>query len=319
MNIIPKIPRINNSSLNLMKCTQDIYGKLRRYLKLNPDDVNIVNLKIDSPEGRIPIRIYYPDTDMYVQAEEISGNNQGCLIFLHGGGFVIGSIETHENLCLKLARETGRVIISVDYKLAPKYIYPAAIRDCYCVYYYVCKNHKALKLNINDIAIGGASAGGNIALGVMEMCLRRNKIGKLPSALVLQYPVTDIESILMEEYTDSLVENAQGHTLTTEALVEMLKYYIPYFEKDAGIEYPHLLGNPYLSPVKSELIFQYPKVIMISAGKDPLRDDNRMFAEVLEQNGVEFEHHEYVEMPHAFMSFDFKETDQAFEKIKDFL
>lgn len=319
MNIIPKIPRINDGSLNLMKFTQGAYGKLRRYIKINPDDVNIVNLKVNSPEGKIPIRIYYPNAARNLKAGMEPGDGQGCLIFLHGGGFVMGSIETHENLCLKLARDTRRVIISVDYKLAPKHIYPAAIRDCYCVYYYVCKNHKALKLNPKDIAIGGTSAGGNVALGVMEMCLRRQKTGNLPSALVLQYPVTDIESILMEEYTPSAIENAQGHTLTMEALSKMLKYYIPYFDKEAGTQYPHLLGNPYLSPVKSELIFQYPKVIMISGGKDPLRDDNRLFAEVMAQNGVEFEHHEYAEMPHAFMSFDFMETDQAFEKIKDFL
>ncbi len=319
MNKIPKIPRINDGSLNIMKCTQDLYGKLKRYIKINPDDIDIVNLKVNSPEGRIPIRIYYPRISETLKPDSDEAKAQGCLIFLHGGGFVIGSLETHENLCLKLARETGRIIISVDYKLAPKHIYPAAIRDSYCIYYYVCKNHKALKIDIEDIAIGGTSAGGNIALGVMEMCLRRKNRGNIPSALVLQYPVTDIESILMNEYTPSAVENAQGHTLTMEALNKMLKYYITYFDKEAGEQYPHLLGNPYLSPAKSELIFQYPRVIMISAGKDPLRDDNRLFAQMLAQNGVEFEHHEYVQMPHAFMSFDFEETDKAFEKIKDFL
>ena len=310
---LPEIPQINDRNLKLIRYTQGVYDKFKKMVRINPDGIEIFDLEVKSPVGKIPVRLYYPGNTRN------DGKLHEALMFLHGGGFVMGSIETHDKICTKMAEKTGRIIASVGYRLSPKHIYPSAIRDCYCVYYYLCKNHKALMIKQEDIAIGGTSAGGNLALGVMEMCLRRNKRGVLPSALVLQYPLTDIESVLMEDYTNSALENANGKTLTLDAMTKMLRYYIPYFEREAGIEAPHLLGNPYLSPVKSELIFQYPKVIMISADKDILRDDNRNFATVMAQNGVEFEHHEYCNMPHAFMSFDCEETEMAFGLIAEFL
>lgn len=300
------------NNLRFIKYSQKVYSKLKENFVIRPSDFDIINLKIKSPEGKIPIRVYYPQNT-------IKRDGNSCIFFMHGGGFVMGNLDTHEGICLKLARETGRVIISIDYRLAPKHIYPSAIRDCYCVYYYICKNHKALKLNLKDISLCGTSAGGNLALAVMEMCLRRKKRGGLPSSLLLMYPVTDIESMLMEEYLPSYLENANEVNLTLEAMKSMLRYYIPYFDRNAEFEYPHLLGNPYISPVKSELIFHYPKVLVISAGRDILRDDNYNFVNVLAQNSVEFEHHEFVKKPHAFMSFESKDTENAIRIIADFL
>lgn len=300
------------NNLRFIKYSQKVYSKLKENFVIRPSDFDIINLKIKSPEGKIPIRVYYPQNT-------IKRDENSCIFFMHGGGFVMGNLDTHEGICLKLARETGRVIISIDYRLAPKHIYPSAIRDCYCVYYYICKNHKALKLNLKDISLCGTSAGGNLALAVMEMCLRRKKRGELPSSVILMYPVTDIESMLMEEYLPSYLENANEVNLTLEAMKSMLRYYIPYFDRNAEFEYPHLLGNPYISPVKSELIFHYPKVLVISAGRDILRDDNYNFVNVLAQNSVEFEHHEFVKKPHAFMSFESKDTENAIRIIADFL
>ncbi|NCB70938.1 MAG: alpha/beta hydrolase [Clostridia bacterium] len=310
---IPEIPEINDRNLRLIRYTQNIYDGLKKFVRINPDSMEIVDFRIKSPVGNIPARIYYPGRT------RTDGNLHSALMFLHGGGFVMGSIGTHDGICKKLAEKTGRIVVSAAYRLAPKHIYPSAIRDSYCVYYYLCKNSEALRIDRSDIAIGGTSAGGNIALGVMEMCLRRKKRGVIPSAIVLQYPLTDIESVLMGDFTESALENADGRTLTLDAMTRMLRYYIPYFEIEDGIESPHLLGNPYLSPVKSELMFQYPRVIMISAGKDILRDDNRNFAEAMASNGVEFEHHEYKKMLHAFMSFDSGETEMAFDQIAEFL
>lgn len=300
------------NNLKFIKYSQTCYSKLKETFAVRPSGFDIINLKIKSPEGKIPIRIYYPQ-------DSVNNDTNPCMLFIHGGGFVMGNLDTHEGVCLKLAKSTGRVIISVDYRLAPKHIYPAAIRDCYCVYYYICKHHKALKLNLQDISLCGTSAGGNLALSVMEMCLRRKKRGILPSSIVLIYPVTDIESILMEEYLPSFIENANEINLTLDTMKSMLKCYIPYFDKRSGAEYPHILGNPYISPVKSELIFHYPKVIVISSGRDILRDENRNFVNVLAQNSVEFEHHEFVKKPHAFMSFESKDTEKAVGLIAEFL
>lgn len=310
---IPEIPEINDRNLRLIRYTQNIYDNFKKLVRTNTYGMEIVDFRIKAPVGNIPARIYYPGST------RTDGELHGALMFLHGGGFVMGSIGTHDGICRKLAEKTGRIVVSAGYRLAPKHIYPSAIRDSYCVYYYLCKNSEALRIDRSDIAIGGTSAGGNIALGVMEMCLRRKNRGVIPSAIVLQYPLTDIESVLMENFTESAFENAHGRTLTLEAMTRMIRYYIPYFERESGIEYSHLLGNPYLSPVKSELMFQYPRVIMISAGKDILRDDNRNFAEAMASNGVEFEHHEYSRMLHAFMSFDSRETEKAFDQIAEFL
>ena len=303
--------QINENSLKFINHSQKFYSHIKSIFQVRPSSFDIVNLKIKSPEGKIPIRIYYPkDTAKYKE--------NPCMLFIHGGGFVMGNLDTHENICMKLAKESQRVVISVDYRLAPKYIYPLAIRDCYYAYYYISKNYKALKIDVENIVLCGTSAGGNLALAVMEMCLRRTR-GVLPKAIALMYPVTDIESILIQEYTNSVFENIHEPTLSLENMSSMLKYYIPYFEKSAGNEYSRFLGNPYISPVKSELIFQYPKTIIISAGKDILRDENSIFASTLAQNAVEFEHHEFKNMNHAFMSFDSKETDKAIELISDFI
>lgn len=308
---VHEFPQINENNLKLIRRTQKVYSKLKETFYLRPSDIDIVNLKIKSPQGKIPIRIYYPK-------KTYENSNNGCILFMHGGGFVMGNLDTHEGLCLKLARETDKVVISIDYRLAPQNIYPAAIKDCYCVYYYICKNHKALKIDLENMVLCGTSAGGNLALAVMEMCLRRTR-GVLPKAIVLMYPVTDIESLLMEDYMPSVFENAEEPNLSPQQMMAMLRYYIPYFEKSSGIKHPDILGNPYISPVKSELMFQYPRTLVISAGKDILRDENRAFVNMLAQNSIEFEHHEFVNMPHAFMTFESKNTERAVKLISEFL
>lgn len=304
--------QINEKSLKFINYSQKFYSHIKSTFQVRPSNFDIVNLKIKSPEGKIPIRIYYPKT-------MVKYKENPCIMFIHGGGFVMGNLDTHENICMKLAKESQRVVISVDYRLAPKHIYPLAIRDCYCAYYYIAKNHKALKIDMDNIVLCGTSAGGNLALAVMEMCLRRRKRGVLPKAIALMYPVTDIESILIEDYPKSVLENMYEPRLSLENMSAMLKYYIPYFNESAETEYSQFLGNPYISPVKSELIFQYPKTIIVSAGKDILRDENSIFASTLAQNAVEFEHHEFKNMNHAFMSFDSKDTDKAIELISDFI
>lgn len=306
-----EFPHINEKNLKLIRNTQKVYSKLKETFYLRPSDIDIVNLKIKSPEGKINVRLYYPK-------KAYENSNNGCILFMHGGGFVMGNLDTHEGLCLKLARETNRVVISVDYRLAPKHIYPAAIRDSYCVYYYICKHHRALKIDTGNIVLCGTSAGGNLALAVMEMCLRKTR-GVRPKAMVLMYPVTDIESLLMEEYMPSIFENAEEPNLSPHQMLAMLRYYIPYFEKSSGDKSPDFLGNPYISPVKSELMFQYPRTIVISAGKDILRDENRAFVNMLAQNSIELEHHEFSNMPHAFMTFESKNTERAIKLIAEFL
>lgn len=304
------LPEITKESIEKLKKTQKIYSKIKKTLPVLPLDMIKINHKIKSPWGEIPIRIYYPKS----KCEK----SYKALVFLHGGGFILGDIETHDKLCRNLARKTKRAIISVEYRLAPEYIFPKGLIDCHYAYSYIVKNAKLLKLDKAYIGLGGSSAGGNLALAVTEYIIQKQKLHMLPSELVLQYPITDMSSVFDEELP-SLIENADGYTLTLDGIRTMLRYYVPGFKNPYYSLKKELIDYPLLSPIKSKNLGLYPKTIMISADKDLLRDDNRNFADKLAQNKVPFTHIEYCNVPHGFISFGFKEKDDALKEINEFL
>lgn len=304
------LPEITKESIEKLKKTQKIYGNIKKALPIVLLDIRIINHKIKAPWGEIPIRIYYPES----KCEKI----HKALVFLHGGGFILGDIETHDKLCRNLARKTKRAIISVEYRLAPEHIFPKGLIDCHYAYSYIRKNAKLLKLDKSYIGLGGSSAGGNLALAVTEYIIQKQKFQMLPSELVLQYPITDMTSVFDEE-VPSLIENADGYTLTLSGIRTMLTYYVPALKKSYSSFKKELIEYPLLSPIKSKNLGLYPKIIMISADKDLLRDDNRNFADKLAQNKASFTHIEYCNVPHGFISFGFKEKDDALREINEFL
>ncbi len=187
---------------------------------------SIEDRRIPGPAGEIPVRIYRPEGKAPLAA----------LVYFHGGGWVIGSIETHDGSCRDLANRVGCVVISVDYRLAPEQRYPAAAEDCFAATKWVAENAAALGVDPKRIAIGGDSAGGNLAAAVALMA--RDRRGPALRFQLLIYPVTDADFTRA-----SYRENAEGYLLTTKAMEWFWGHYVP----DAAQR-----KEPYAAPLQAK-------------------------------------------------------------------
>ena len=170
--------------------------------------------RVPGPAGEIPLRIYTPQGIGPFPA----------LVFFHGGGWVIGSLDTHDAVCRHLAKRAGTVVISVDYRLAPEHKFPAAPEDCYAATLWVAENASAIGVDARRLAVGGDSAGGNLAAAVSLMARDRKKPSIALQMLV--YPVTD------HSYdTASCRDNADGYLLTKDSMVWFWDHYL----RNAGV------------------------------------------------------------------------------------
>lgn len=222
---------------------------------------------------RIAVRAYRP----------VSGEVLPALVYFHGGGWTIGDLDTHDVLCRQLANGARCAVFSVDYRLAPEAPFPAAVDDCLAATRHVFSNAEKLKVNPGQVAVGGDSAGGNLAAVV---ALHRHR------ALAFQlliYPATDQRC-----NTDSHRRNGEGYLLTREAIEFFRRCYLP--EKEHWTDWR---ASPLLAASHAGL----PPAFVITAGYDPLRDEGRQYAERLAQAGVEVAYRDYSDMVHGFVLF----------------
>ena len=216
--------------------------------------------RIPGPAGEIPVRIYRPDGKAPLPA----------LVYFHGGGWVIGSLETHDGSCRDLANRVGCLVVSVDYRLAPEHRYPAAAEDCFAATKWVAENAAALGVDPKRIAIGGDSAGGNLTAAVALMA--RDRRGPALRHQLLIYPVTDADFTRA-----SYRENAEGYLLTTKAMEWFWGHYVP----DAAQR-----KEAYASPLQAKDLAGLPPAFVITAEYDPLRDEGEAYATRLQEAGV---------------------------------
>jgi acetyl esterase len=240
-----------------------------------PEEVEKVeNRTIPGPKGEIPVRIYTP-------------KGQGpfpALIFYHGGGWVIGNLDTVDVPCRLLTNRANCVVISVDYRMAPEHKFPAAAEDAYAAFRWVVENASSIQVNADRVAVGGDSAGGNLAAVVALM----DKESTNPSLAfqLLVYPVTN------HSYeTKSYQENADGYLLTKDSMIWFWNHYLR--EKQDG-------QNPYASPLLAENLSGLPPALVITAEFDPLRDEGEAYVNRLREAGVQVEHTRYNGMIHGF-------------------
>ncbi|THE65538.1 alpha/beta hydrolase [Salinadaptatus halalkaliphilus] len=239
---------------------------------------------IDGPYGEIPIRIYDPGT---------AGEDRPLLVYFHGGGWVIGSIETHDNTCRKLADETGYPVVSVDYGLAPEQPFPEGLLECYAALEWASETAPDLEADPDRIALAGDSAGGNLAAATA--LLARDRDGPTVAHQLLVYPGTgDVTQ------TDAYEENGEGYFLTAE---DMAWFRGHYFEREID------QGNIYAMPRLADDLSDLPPATVITAGFDPLRDDGGAYAERLTDAGVPTSHHHYDDMIHGFFGMIAKPID----------
>jgi len=222
---------------------------------------------------RLAVRAYRP----------VPGEVLPALVYFHGGGWTIGDLDTHDVLCRQLANGARCAVFSVDYRLAPESPFPAAVEDCLAATRHVVSNAAELKVNASRVAVGGDSAGGNLAAVVT---LHR----ELPLAFqLLIYPATDQRCD-----TDSHRRNGEGYLLTREGIEFFRGCYLP--EKKHWADWR---ASPLLAASHAGL----PPAFVITAGYDPLRDEGREYAERLAQAGVEVAYREYSDMVHGFLLF----------------
>lgn len=240
-----------------------------------PEDVgNVIDRTIDGPEGDIPVRIYIPDGEGPFPA----------FIYYHGGGWVIGNLDIVDVPCRRIANQANCVVISVDYRLAPEHKFPAAIEDAYAAVKWVATNGSEIQVNPNKIAVGGDSAGGNLATVVSMMA--RDKGGPSIVQQTLLYPVTNHSFD-----TISYEENADGYFLTKATMKWFWNHYLQN-EQDGK--------NPYASPLLADDLSVLPPALVITAGFDPLRDEGEAYAERLKAANIPVEMTRYDSMIHGF-------------------
>jgi acetyl esterase len=234
---------------------------------------------IPGPAGAIPIRVYTP---LSTTSTLLPG-----LVFFHGGGFVIGDLETHDDLCRGLCNDSGCRVVSVDYRLAPEHPFPAAVEDCFAATQWVAAHAGELGIDAQKIAVGGDSAGGNLAAVVAQLA---KKDGPKVAFQLLIYPVTQFGAA---EETRSMRENAKGYFLERDGMDWFTRCYAP----DAAHR-----NDPRLSPLLAKDVSGLPPAYVITAGFDPLRDEGKDYADKLDAAGVPVTYVNYPGMVHGFFS-----------------
>lgn len=239
------------------------------FLRVEPEDLpevgSITEQAVPGPAGDIPVRIYRP--------ESTPEGPPPVMVWFHGGGWVLGNLETSDLPCRAMTSGSGCVIVSVDYRLAPENPFPAAFEDCMAVTEWVIANADELDVDSSRIAVGGDSAGGNLAACVAVEAVRQDL------SLVHQHLVYPV--IAPDYSTDSYRENASGYFLTRNG---MEWFWDQYTDADDH-------GDPRVVPVAAEpeLLTRAAPAYVFTAGYDPLRDEGRDYAELLTKAGVPVE------------------------------
>ena len=251
-------------------------------------------------DGRdIPVRIFHPENR---RSDEL-------FLFFHGGGWVSGDIDSYTQLCGNLAEQTGRRVLSVDYRLAPEHRFPCGLEDCYAVAKLLFADSRALGTAPEDILLIGDSAGGNLAAAVSLMAADRGEF--MPRRQVLLYPAVQSDFSETSPFA-SVRENGQGYLLTAKMIADYLSLYM----RDEGD-----LRNPYFSPLLAKDLSGQPETLMITAEYDPLRDEGEAYAARLREAGVAVTLHRVPDALHGFFSLPplFDVTRQAYAHLNNFL
>jgi acetyl esterase len=239
------------------------YRERRAVAQPEPGEVaEVRELSAPGPHGAIPLRLYRP---LGSQAADV----QPVLVYYHGGGWVIGDLDTHDTLCRELANLSGCAVVAVDYRMGPEHRFPAAVDDVLAATRWVRAKAHALGVDPARLAVGGDSAGGNLAAIV---ALAARDAGDLPIAYqLLIYPATDMRRVHASHTT-----NGQGYVLTSDTI----KYFHDHYIDDARHDLDWRA-----SPLLHDDFSGLPPALVLTAGYDPLRDEGLDYARALTEAG----------------------------------
>jgi len=240
--------------------------------------VSVRDTTVAGAAGRLPVRVYVPASLRGVAAAP-------GLVYFHGGGWVVGSLASHDRVCRVLADEAGVVLVAVDYRLAPEHPFPAAAEDAVAAVRAILADAGAFGIDPSRVAVAGDSAGGNLS-AVVAQALRDD--ARRPVFQALIYPGTDM--------TRSMRSHAQlrkSFFLSRDAT----DWYLERYMGKSGAE-----RAPRASPLFASDVSRLPPALVITAGFDPLRDEGRAYAEKMAAAGVRVEHVCVEGMPHGFLT-----------------
>jgi acetyl esterase len=243
----------------------------------------VTNLSIPGPEGPISARHYRP--------EGIATGSDGAapmLVFFHGGGWVIGDLDTHDDVCRLICRDGRMHVLSVDYRLAPEHKAPAAAVDAFAAYQWAIENAQRMGADVERIAVGGDSAGGNLAAVVCQQA--RSSVTPLPALQLLIYPRTNFAG-----ETRSITLFADGYFLTKRDI----DWFTDKYLDGASIE----ATDPQVSPLLADDLSGLPPALVLTGGFDPLRDEGNQYAEAMRAAGVAVDLRELGSLVHGFANF----------------
>lgn len=241
-----------------------------------PDSLEVRDTTVPTPDHTVPVRIYRPRG---------AAAALPCIVYMHGGGFMKGDLDSSDPVAWGLTHETGAVTVSVDYRLTPEHPYPAAFNDCYGVLAHLHANPDAFGIDPARMAVMGDSAGGHLAA---SLCLAaRDRGGPKLVAQAVVYTVIGTD-MTQPSYT----ENAEGYGLTTASSRAYKKLLFPDTRYD---------DDPYARPARAKDFSRLPPAFVLSAELDPVRDDGRVYASKLALAGVDVTYREARDMIHGFM------------------
>jgi acetyl esterase len=254
---------------------------------------DVQNFEVPGPDGGIPIRAYVPEGE----------GPFPVLVYYHGGGWVVGDVDTHESLTTALCDRAGVVVLSVDYRLAPEHPFPAAVEDAYAAVEWASRFAGDVGGDPDRLAVGGDSAGGNLAAAVSLMAADRD--GPAIDHQLLVYPAVASPELHSFESYDA---NAEGYFLEWESL----QYYYGHY-----VQSPAHHRNEYLAPLLARDLSGLPSATVVTAEFDPLRDEGIEYADRLAEAGVTVQRRDYEGMIHGFVQL--KDMIDRGDDATDFL
>ena len=241
----------------------------------------VENRRIDGPNGEIPVRIYTP----YSAVQQAGRGPVPLFVFYHGGGWIVGDLDSYEHLSRTIANAFDCIVVSVDYRLSPEHKFPQGVEDCYAATVWAFEHARSFGADPQRIIVSGDSAGGNLAAAVSLMA--RDRQGPPIAYQLLIYPV-----IACDFDTDSYLQNATGYMLTRTAMQWYWEQYLPE---------PAAAKNPYAAPLQAADLSRLPPAHVITAEYDPLRDEGETYAARLKAAGVPVTSKRYSGMIHGFL------------------
>ncbi|MGI8726502.1 MAG: alpha/beta hydrolase [Solirubrobacterales bacterium] len=265
--------------LSVEKLRANARRNARTFARPRTDVASVRELEVPGGAGPVPARHYLP-------AEAPAGAAPPLLVFAHGGGYMVGDLDSHEEACRMLCRHGGVAVVSIDYRLAPEYPYPAGVEDLEAAFAWARESASDLGADPDRVGVGGDSAGGNLSAVVCQRLRDRGE--PLPALQLLIYPGTDFagEHLSHETY-------GEGLFLVREDLAAARSNYIPegVDPADAGV-----------SPLRAPHLGGLPPAVVVTAAFDPIRDEGEAYVSALAEAGVVVAHRRFPGLIHGFIN-----------------